>query len=250
MSRFSANLGLLWSDLPLPAAIRAAGAAGFDAVEAHWPYQENAQDVSAALMETGLPMLSVNTPRGIANRGEFGVGALPEHGEESVLQALELAERIDAQAIHVLPGIAAGPAAWTTFEKTLRLACRVSGARMILIEPINQFDVPGYLLHSLTDALAVIEKINHPNLKLMFDFYHVGRIYDDPLAEFQRAFDHIGHIQFASVPDRGPPDIGDLDYHAVFEAIDASGWTKPLGAEYRPSAETEASLGWMSEYKG
>ena len=36
--RFSANLGFLWANRPLPDAIRAAQAAGFDAVECHWPY--------------------------------------------------------------------------------------------------------------------------------------------------------------------------------------------------------------------
>jgi hydroxypyruvate isomerase len=35
LTKFSANLGFLWSDLPLPAAIHAAKAAGFDAVECH-----------------------------------------------------------------------------------------------------------------------------------------------------------------------------------------------------------------------
>jgi hydroxypyruvate isomerase len=38
MLRFSANLGFLWTELPLPAAIMAAAKAGFDAVECHWPF--------------------------------------------------------------------------------------------------------------------------------------------------------------------------------------------------------------------
>ena len=57
MTRFSANLGFLWNDLPLAAAIRAARAAGFDAVECHWPYAVDPGDVRSALEETGLPML-------------------------------------------------------------------------------------------------------------------------------------------------------------------------------------------------
>ena len=49
MSRFSANLGFLWTDRPLADAVRAAAAAGFDAVECHWPYDEDASAVKAAL---------------------------------------------------------------------------------------------------------------------------------------------------------------------------------------------------------
>ncbi|MYF90367.1 MAG: isomerase, partial [Boseongicola sp. SB0676_bin_33] len=79
--KFSANLGLLWADRPLPAAIRAAKAAGFDAVECHWPYDARAADVRTALEETGLSMLGLNTMRG--NPGESGLAALPGRKDEA-----------------------------------------------------------------------------------------------------------------------------------------------------------------------
>ena len=74
--KFSANLGFLWNDRPLPAAIRAAKAAGFDAVECHWPYDVSAASVKAALDETGLGMLGLNTRRGDTWIGENGLSAL------------------------------------------------------------------------------------------------------------------------------------------------------------------------------
>ena len=75
--QFSANLGFLWTELPLPDAIRAAKAAGFDAVECHWPYKTPARSVAEALTETGLPMLGLNTDRGDVAGGENGLTALP-----------------------------------------------------------------------------------------------------------------------------------------------------------------------------
>ena len=79
--RFSANLGFLWADLPLPQAIRAAAAAGFDAVECHWPYDADPAEVAAALRDTGLPMLGLNTLRGAL--GENGLSALPGREAEA-----------------------------------------------------------------------------------------------------------------------------------------------------------------------
>ena len=38
MPGFSANLGVLWTELPLTGRVRAAARAGFDAVEVHYPY--------------------------------------------------------------------------------------------------------------------------------------------------------------------------------------------------------------------
>ena len=75
MTEFSANLGFLWTDRSLPEAIHAAQAAGFSAVECHWPFETPAQDVRAALHATGVPMLGLNTVRG--NPGENGLAALP-----------------------------------------------------------------------------------------------------------------------------------------------------------------------------
>ena len=68
--KFSANLGFLWNDRSLPDAIRAAKIAGFDAVECHWPFEVSSLDVKAALEETGLAMLSLNTRRGDIKVGD------------------------------------------------------------------------------------------------------------------------------------------------------------------------------------
>lgn len=249
MPRFSANLGLLWADLPLPDAIRAACGVGFDAVETQWPYDADPGDVREALDETGLELLSINTAKGDPKSGEFGLGAVASQGAQSVRAAFDYAEAVSARAVHVLPGICEGPEAWAIFEENLNLACDLAGERIVLIEPINPIDVPGYLLHSLEDAIGLIERINRPQLKLMFDFYHIGRMEADPIARFTDSFSHIGHIQFASVPDRGAPDHGALSFDEVFAAVDASGWMTPIGAEYRPAGKTEASLGWMAKYR-
>jgi hydroxypyruvate isomerase len=80
----------------------------------------------------------------------------------------------------------------------------------------------------------------------MFDCHHVGRTEGDVIHRLKKLLPIVGHIQFASVPDRGSPDHGDLDYKAVFSEIDALGWTKPLGAEYKPIVRTEATLKWLT----
>jgi hydroxypyruvate isomerase len=79
----------------------------------------------------------------------------------------------------------------------------------------------------------------------MFDCYHVQLMEGDIGHRLEQLLPLIGHIQFASVPDRGTPDHGELSYAHVFQVIKDLGYTAPLGAEYKPSGDTEASLGWM-----
>ncbi|MBT8457408.1 MAG: TIM barrel protein, partial [Alphaproteobacteria bacterium] len=215
MTRFSANLGFLWSELPLADAIRAAKQAGFDAVECHWPYDEDPADVVQALQETGLPMLGLNTRRGDPSAGDNGLAALPDRADEAraaIDEALSYATAIGAANIHVMAGFAEGAAAHAAFVDNLRYACAAAeaGGQTILIEPLNRYDAPGYFLKTTTQAADIISEVGAPNLKLMFDCYHVQLMEGDLTHKLRDLMPIIGHIQFAGVPDRGPPDQGEL----------------------------------------
>lgn len=251
MTKFSANLGFLWAELPLPDAIRAAAKAGFDAVECHWPYDIPAADISAALVETGLVMLGLNTIRGAD--GENGLCALPNRkqaAKASIDQALDYAINTGTKAVHVMAGFSDAPNAHSTFVENLLYACERAQphAITILIEPLNHHDAPGYFLQTTTQALDIINAVNHPALRLMFDCYHVQIMEGDLTRRLQHCLPHIGHIQFASVPDRGTPDHGEVNFCHIFDHIKDLGYTAPLGAEYKPSAPTEQTLGWLKMF--
>ena len=76
-------------------------------------------------------------------------------------------------------------------------------------------------------------------------FLHKGEM---RIQQFKRAQPHIGHIQFAGVPDRSEPHSGTVDYPTVLHEISEAGWTGYFGAEYRPKTTTEDGLGWMKDY--
>lgn len=249
MTRFSANLGFLWADLPLPDAIRAAHRAGFDAVECHWPYAVPAAQVKAALDETGLTMLGLNTVRG--NPGDNGLAALP--GREAMAraaidQALAYAAAIRCGAVHVMAGVADGDAAKATFLRNLDYACTMAAPLgvTILIEPLNRRDAPGYFLRTTDQAAAIIAASGHANLRLMFDCYHVQIMEGDVSRRLTALQGIIGHVQIASVPDRAAPGDGELDYRHICKLLTDLGWTRPLGAEYRPRGAVESDLHWMA----
>lgn len=250
--KFSANLGFLWPDLALPDAIRAAHKAGFDAVECHWPYATPVEDTIAALRETGLRMLGLNTMRG--KPGENGLSALPGRMDEAraaIDQAIAYAVAVGAQNVHVMAGFEAGPIAHAIFLKNLHYACTHAAPHgiTILIEPLNSYDAPGYFLTTTEQAAAIIADLAQPNLKLMFDCYHVQLMQGDLTHRLRKHLPIIGHIQFASVPDRGAPDHGEIHFPHIFATVLALGYAAPLGAEYKPGPDTEASLGWLAAYR-
>ncbi|WP_043918412.1 hydroxypyruvate isomerase family protein [Jannaschia aquimarina] len=243
--RFSANLGFLWADRPLPDAIRAAKAAGFDAVELHWPYETPADEVKAALDETGLPCLGLNTLRGETN----GLSAIPGQTREAraaIDRGIAYAREIGAGALHVMAGFAEGPQAEAAFRENLAYACEAAPDLTILIEPLNRYDAPGYFLTTTGQAVVLIDALERENLKLMFDCYHVQIMEGDLTRRFGEVRRAVGHVQFAGVPDRGPPDAGEIAFDRLLPALD---WDGPLGAEYKPGEDTDVTLGWMSAFR-
>ena len=248
---FSANLGFLWNNLPLADGIRAAHAAGFDAVECHWPYDQPVDSVRAALLETGLPMLGLNTSRGDVEGGENGLSALPgrqKEAQRAINEAIDYGVAIGTDAVHVMAGFAQGPEAEDTFLENLAYADdRAKGTELtLLIEPLNHHDAPGYFLQTCEQATELIEKLGRARVKLMFDCYHLQIMGGDITRRLETSLSHIGHIQIASVPARAEPDRGELDYRHILSELTRLGYDRPVGAEYKPAnGDTDTGLSWM-----
>lgn len=248
--RFSANLGFLFTEYELPEAIRQAHLCGFAAVECHWPYDVPAEAVREALDETGLPLLSVNTRKG--ERGGLCAQAdMRQAAKDSITEAFDYADITKARAVHVMAGVGQGSEANAAFYDNLLFACEraQSDNRLVLIEALNRFDAPGYFLNDNDQAADIIHEIAHPNLRLMFDCYHIARSGGDIRSAFHTHKDIIGHIQFAGTPHRGAPDTGDTDYQPLLGEMAKAGWHMPFGAEYKADGSTKDSLGWMTSWQ-
>jgi len=202
-------------------------------------------------------MRSLNTVAG--KQGETGLAALPGRAleaKQAIDQAINYAESIGTPYVHVMAGAAEGGEASAAYLNNLRFACAAAEASniAILIEPINHFDMPGYFMHSVEQAMQVIQEVDASNLKIMFDCYHIQRIHGDLNHWLQATLPHIGHIQIASVPARAEPCLNgdganDLAYEDVFAKIEQLGYEGLIGAEYKPAGSTEAGLAWLDGYR-
>src|SRR3712207_1358633 len=180
MPRFSANLGFLFTDRPELERVPAAAAAGFKAVEMHWPYGVPASDMRSALAQSGVAMLGLNTPVGNAAAGDFGLGALAGRESEfrqALDQAVSYGAAIGASAVHCMAGVVpegdlAG--AERIFVANLKAAADMAAqaSMTVLIEPINHRDKPNYFLHRIEQAASIIEQVGRSNVRVMFE---IGR---------------------------------------------------------------------------
>jgi hydroxypyruvate isomerase len=252
MPRFAANLGHLFTERPLFERIGAAAAAGFSAVELQFPYDIAPSAVKAELERHNLTQLGINTPQ----TAESGVAALPGRERDwdaAFKRALDYVTAIGGTAIHCMTGVVPPeqrPAAETVFIKNLgRAAAAAAKANItLLIEPINARDRPDYFLSRVEHAADIVGKVGAPNVRIQFDFYHVQIMGGDLLTRFKKCLPLIGHVQIAAVPSRAEPDDGEVNYPAVFQAIDRAGYSGWVGCEYKPRTRTEDGLGWAKKY--
>jgi hydroxypyruvate isomerase len=251
--RFAANLAYLFTERPLLERFGAAAAAGFRAVELQFPYDHAPSAVKAELERHGLTMLGVNTALG---RSGEGVAAVPGHEQEFATlfkQALDYVAAIGGCQIHCLAGKVPPeqrPAAETTFIRNLARAADAAREQHItvLVEPINPRDRPDYFLTRAEQAADIIAKVERPNVRIQFDFYHAQIVGGDLIRRFEKHLPLVGHVQIAAVPSRQEPDEGEVNYPAIFAALDRLGYDGWIGCEYRPRGKTEDGLGWARGY--
>ena len=257
MPRFAANLSMLFAEYPFVERFDRAAAAGFRAVEFLFPYDEDIPAVAEALRRNGLEQVLFNLPAGDFAAGERGLAANPNRAAEfrdGTEQALEIAASLECRRLNCLvgredPSLSRDSQVAVAAESLAYVAERAAmGGVQIMVEPLNPFDAPGFLVPTSAAALDLIDRAGHPNIALQFDVYHCQRAEGNVTNRLREVIGRVGHVQIADSPDRHQPGTGEINFPYVLRALDETGYGGWVSLEYKPIGETEASLGWMRDH--
>lgn len=242
------NLGLLFTELPWPERFAAAAEAGFGRVEFPWPPLPP-DEVVRLVREAGVRVALMNMDAGDLAAGDRGYGNDPRHTPRWRLrlhQALDLAGELDCPLVNVLAG-----RLQPEMNRSEQLRCLTGNlrwaaglaardGRTLVVEPINDLDIPGYLLPRVTDVLDLFDQVDHDAVALQLDAYHVAAMGDDVTAAVAAASGRIGHVQVAGFPGRDEPRADELG--TLLAALLDAGYDGGLGLEYVPTQPSAASL--------
>jgi len=92
---------------------------------------------------------------------------------------------------------------------------------MLAIEYLNRFEC--YFLTTAADAKALVQQVNHPNFRTMYDTFHANieeKNVAEVIAGFAGSFIHV-HI---SENDRGTPGTGHVPWDETFKALRKTGY--------------------------
>jgi hydroxypyruvate isomerase len=254
MLGLSANISLLFRELPLLERFAAAHEAGFPTVEIQNPYEYSAGALTSAARAANVDIILINAPLGEDPRtlGTAGLANREAQFRAELQRAAEYAQQFGARMVNVLAGRAEPQdrqAAVRRVTDSLGVAAEIlaQANAVALLEVINPVNAPGYCVADF-DLAAEILAATDQRVGLQFDVYHAGMLGLDPARAFTQHLRRIRHVQFADSPGRHEPGTGGLDFRNIFGAIRASAYDGWLGAEYHPAAATLAGLGWMGEY--
>ncbi len=259
MPRFCANLSMMFTEYPSLDRFEHAAKAGFTAIEFLFPYDQQASDIHARLQDNGLEQILFNMPPGDWAMGERGTACLPGRQSEfrdGVKRALDYAAVLGTKRLHCMAGLMpAGTAQGTAaslYATNLAWATEQAQAAgiLVVIEPINHRDMPGFFLNTTGQAAAIVQALGRDRLAILFDIYHCQITEGDVTSRLATLLPLIGHIQIADVPGRNEPGTGELNYPYIFGRVDTLGYDGWIGCEYRPAAATVDGLGWLTQTKG
>jgi hydroxypyruvate isomerase len=247
MYQLSPNIELLFTEAgEHPDRVRAAAAAGFDAVEMWGTSSVDVDALAAALEETGVALTSVLAEP----RTNF---ALPWETLDAFFEGLDQgirnAQRLGCPRIVLGSGTGfAGQKRVQNLERLVEVFSQAvertqgSGVKLILEAVNTRVDHPGALTDRTADAITVARGVNSDSFGILYDLYHSVVEGEDPATELRNAAGLVDYVQIADAPGRGEPGTGTIDWAARLEELRASGYDGPIGLEYFPTVPTEESL--------
>jgi hydroxypyruvate isomerase len=256
--RYDVNLSILFTELDLLARPAAAREAGFGAVEFWWPFVEavppdrQVDAFVAAITDAGVQLTGLNFFAGDMPGGDRGLVSWPKRASEfrdNVDVVVGIGDRLGTRGFNALygnrledvPAAAQDELAVENLALAARAADRIGAT--VLLEPVSA--APRYPLLTAADALAVIDRVDVPNVGLLADLYHLAVNGDDVDRVIASSADRIAHVQIADAPGRGEPGSGTLPLDQQLTALEAHGYAGWVGLEYKPTTSTDECFGWL-----
>jgi hydroxypyruvate isomerase len=165
--------------------------------------------------------------------------------------AVEAAKKMDSKRLVTLTGNELGG-----LTRAEQMSNAVAALRAItpmlekngitaVVEVLNTYvNHSGYFLYYVRDGAELVDRVGSPNVKILFDIYHVQIMEGNLIDNIRMHIDRIGHFHIGDVPGRHEPGTGEINYRKVFQAIYELGerYQGYAALEYGPLAPLEQDL--------
>jgi len=248
----------LVSKLPVPDALALLTRLGYDGYEMFDWRDPNVMDIFVSLKDK----YPLSCECLVANKGVSAPGCglvNPREHEEFLKQtqlAIDAARAVGAKQLVTLTGNEIGGVPRSEQMANAVAAMRAAAPMLekngmtAIVEVLNTYvNHAGYFLYYVRDGAELIDRVGSPNVKLLFDIYHVQIMEGNLIESIRSNIDRIGHFHVGDVPGRHQPGTGEINYRNVFKAIYDQGdrFRGSVALEYSPTVPVEQDLAAMRQ---
>lgn len=256
----SACIDTLYTEIPFYDRFAAAKKDGFDYVE-YWSWTDrDADQIIRAASDAGIGISGFN--------GDAEYSLIdPTHKEaylEYLKKSVAMAQKVGALSVTIHSN-ALGEGGvvvnhYNDLSDTVKISsmydmllecARIaeSGGIAMNLEPLNIIeDHVGNFLKYTRDAAAMTKLIGSPKLKVLYDVYHMQLNEGNLCGNIREHVSEIGHIHVADAPGRCEPGTGEINYSAVYQCLEESGYKGRIGYELYPKTTTAQAVQAIMSY--
>jgi len=245
--KFSIMLWTILRELRFEERLEKVAEAGYHAVELVGEYSKWTEDdfrrYNKKRAELGI---TFDTTAGL----HHGVGdpSVREAFLADVREQLKIMEKIECSALivmsgDVVPGLSPQVQHKSCVEGLKRAAELVEGKGVtLLLENIDLEENPHYYMWSVPEAFKIIEEVNHPQVKFLYDFFHAQISGGNLITNLKGHADKVGLVHIADVPGRHEPGTGEINYLNIYKKLAELNYNRYVAMEFLPLGDPVKAL--------
>ncbi len=247
----SINIEIMFPrEMPRAERVRAVAAQGYKAYSFWRASDEEIAAMIAVQKETGIKCCS------IVGTGDAGSSTgFTQPGKEQLLldefkRYIEVAQRFPEKPDLIsFVGSRQDDVPWETQQagivEGLKKAGELAraGGVYITVEPVSDQRRQA-AIHTAQGCFPIIQKVDDPNVRVCFDFYHLQRMEGNLIMNLREGFEKklIKVVQIGDVPGRREPGTGEINYATLFRELRKLNYTGYLDTEMGSTSTPEYAM--------
>jgi hydroxypyruvate isomerase len=250
--KLSVMLWTVFTDLPFERRLEKVAEAGYTHVELVGEYENwSANDFDRANAKCERLGITFDATAGLKHF--LSNPADREALLADLREALTWMEKLDCPSIILLSGNV--EASMTRKEQHqscidgLKAATELVNGRKIagepvrlLLEHINPEENPNCFLTTVTEAVDVAKAVSHPQVQVVYDFFHQQIAQGHLIDKLEKNLEHVGVIHVADVPGRHEPGTGEINYENIFRKLGELRYGGVVAMEFFPTSDSVTKL--------
>lgn len=250
--QISVMLWTVFKKLPVAQRLEKVAEAGYSNVELVGEYKKwsdaEFREAKAKRKELKLHFdVTAGLKHGAANPGDREALLADVRNELPIMEEIECPAVIIMSG-NVVPGMPREQQHESCIEGLKRAAALVEGKQVngqpvrLLLENIDPEENPKYYLTSVAEGFEVVRAVNHPQVRLLYDFFHEQISEGNLIEKLEKNIEYTGLVHVADVPGRHAPGTGEIYYENIYRKLAQLKYDRIVAMEFMPLGDEVAEL--------